>query len=94
MPFEKNNKLGKSGRPKNSPNKATSEIRKAFQMLVNDNLQQLEIDLKALEPKDRIAAIVSLTKFIVPQLKQTEIELDYKEPPKIPIIQFYRTPEN
>lgn len=61
------------GRPKGAQNRATAEVRKAFQDLVENNLHQLEKDLKELEPFQRINAILNLAKFILPQLKATEI---------------------
>ena len=60
------------GRTKGTPNKETSEIRANFQSLINDNLEQMKEDLKALEPKDRIKAILDLSKFVIPTLKATE----------------------
>ena len=66
--------INTEGRPKGTPNKATAEVRKAFQSLVENNLPQLEKDLKQLEPKERINAILGIAKFILPQLKQIEVE--------------------
>lgn len=44
-------------------------------------------DLKALSPKDRINALLQLSKFVIPQLKSTEISNpNENEPPKINII--------
>jgi len=57
------------GRTKGTPNRNTTEIREQFQSLINDNLEQMDKDLKALEPKDRIKAIIDLAKFCVPTLK-------------------------
>ena len=65
--------INTEGRPKGTPNKATAEVRKAFQSLVENNLPQLEKDLKQLEPRERINAILGIAKFVLPQLKATEI---------------------
>lgn len=74
MPFDKNpDTINSRGRAKGTPNKATAEVRKAFQNLVENNLHQLEQDLKELEPFQRINAILGIAKFILPQLKATEI---------------------
>jgi hypothetical protein len=62
-----------NGRPKGTPNKDTAQIRNSFQLLVENNLEQLENDLKALEPKDRVKAIIDLSKFVIPLLKATEL---------------------
>lgn len=61
------------GRAKGTPNRNTTEIREQFQSLINDNLEQMNKDLKALEPKDRIKAIIDLLKFVLPTLKATEL---------------------
>jgi hypothetical protein len=57
------------GRTKGTPNRNTTEIREQFQSLINGNLEQMDKDLKALEPKDRIKAIIDLSKFVLPTLK-------------------------
>ena len=61
------------GRTKGTSNKDTAEIRNSFQLLIENNLKQLEQDLKGLEPKDRVKAILELAKFVVPLLKSTEL---------------------
>jgi hypothetical protein len=57
------------GRTKGTPNRNTTEIREQFQSLINDNLEQMNSDLKALEPKERIKALIDLSKFVLPTLK-------------------------
>jgi hypothetical protein len=61
------------GRTKGTINKDTAEIRNSFQLLIENNLKQLEQDLKVLEPKDRVKAILDLSKFVIPLLKATEL---------------------
>ena len=61
------------GRTKGAVNKTTTEIREHFQKLVSDNLEQLDSDLKSLEPLQRLKMVVELSKFIVPTLKATEL---------------------
>ena len=74
MPFEEGNTLG--GRTKGSSNKATSKVRESFTSLLEDNLQQLKADFKELEPKDRIKLFLDLSKYVIPQLKQTDSTLN------------------
>jgi len=64
-----------NGRPKGSQNLTTQSIKQNLQMLVENNLDTLDADLKALSPKDRIKAITDLCKFIVPTLKQVDAEV-------------------
>jgi hypothetical protein len=61
------------GRIKGTPNRNTAQIREQFQKLVNDNLDLLNDDIKELDPKERIKAIVDLAKFVIPTLKATEL---------------------
>lgn len=61
------------GRTKGTPNKNTNEIREHFQNLISNNLEQIESDLRALEPKDRIKFIIDFAKFVVPTMKATEL---------------------
>ena len=72
MPFEKGNNLGK-GRPQGKPNKTTQEIKQMFQCLLEDNINTLQDDLKGLEPKDRIKAILDLAKLVLPSKQEHEI---------------------
>lgn len=64
------------GRTKGAVNKTTTEIREHFQKLVSDNLEQLDNDLKSLEPLQRLKLIIEISKFVVPTLKATELTTD------------------
>ena len=61
------------GRTKGAVNKTTTEIREHYQKLVSDNLEQLDSDLKSLEPLQRLKIIIELAKFVVPTLRATEL---------------------
>lgn len=74
MAFQEGNKLG--GRTKGSVNKATSKVRDAYTSLLESNLEQLKEDFKELEPKDRIKLFLDLSKYVIPQLKQSDVKLD------------------
>lgn len=56
------------------PNKTTNEVRKAFQLLVENNLPKMQKDLDSLEPKDRIKFMLDMAKFILPQLQSISID--------------------
>jgi hypothetical protein len=73
-----------NGRPKGIPNKDTAQIRNSFQLLVENNLKQLEQDLKDLEPKDRAKLLLDLAKFVIPTMRATELN-DISERPIEPI---------
>jgi hypothetical protein len=56
------------------PNRATNEVRRAFQQLVENNLPKMQKDLDSLEPKDRIKFMLDMAKFILPQLQSISID--------------------
>jgi len=64
------------GRTKGAVNKATTEMRESFQKLVSNNLEQLDDDIKSLEPKDRLRIMIEFAKFLLPTLKQVDFEND------------------
>ena len=74
MKFSSDNQPQNNGRPKGSKNKITEDIREKFEMLVNNNLEQLDDDLKSMKPRDRVRAIIELSRFVLPTLKSTSIE--------------------
>jgi hypothetical protein len=90
MPFEKGHTYGE-GRPKGSSNKNTSKVRNAYTKLLEDNLEQLKKDFKELEPKDRIKLFLDMSKYIIPQLKATELDLGDKTLTKFnkPLAEFF-----
>ncbi len=83
MPIKKGTVLNPTGRPRNSQNKTSAEIRAAFQLLISDNLEQLQADLKACEPEKRISYIIKLSEFILPKMQsmtiENTLELEYKQ---------------
>ena len=56
------------------PNRTTNEVRRAFQLLVENNLPKMQKDLDSLEPKDRIKFMLDMAKFILPQLQSISID--------------------
>ena len=76
MPFEKNDpRINRGGRPVGSKNNATTEIRKKYLQLIENNIEQLEQDLQTLKASEGVKAIIELSKFILPTLKATEMSL-------------------
>jgi len=54
----------------------TTEIRKKYLELIQNNFEQLETDLQTLKASERVKAIIELSKFILPTLKATEMSLN------------------
>ena len=69
---------GNTGRKAGTPNKATTEIKEAFQMLLEDNLPTLKRDISSLEPKERVKFMLDLASFIIPKMKSVDLK-DKKE---------------
>lgn len=78
MAFTENRELasraGKLSTRKGVPNRTTQQVRKAFQLLVENNLPKMQKDLDELEPKDRIKFMLDMAKFILPQLQSISID--------------------
>jgi hypothetical protein len=62
-----------AGRKKGSDNIVNRDIRKAFQNLIEDNLDQIKLDLMMLEPKDRLIIVAKLAEFVVPKMSTQTI---------------------
>lgn len=68
MARPKNDGRGRiGGRKKGTPNKATSDLRENIKQLIEANWENVQSDLSALEPKDRLAFIEKLLRYVVPQ---------------------------
>ncbi len=78
-------RAGKLSTRKGVPNRTTQQVRKAFQLLIDDNLEQMQSDLDALTPRDRLRFIIDLSKFILPQLQAVSIE-DLREKDEFRVI--------
>ena len=70
---------GNTGRAKGIPNKTTTEIKEAFQMLLEDNLPTLQRDISSLEPKERVKFMLELASFIIPKMKSVDLKADKAE---------------
>ena len=70
---------GNTGRKAGTPNKATTEIKEAFQMLLEDNLPTLKRDISSLEPKERVKFMLDLASFIIPKMKSVDLKEDKTE---------------
>ena len=67
------------GRTKGTPNKATTDLRTWIGMIVDNNRQQLENDLKVLEPRERWTVIERLLQYAVPKMQSVEAKIDLNQ---------------
>lgn len=65
-----------NGRPKGVPNKTTKTVREWLCGLIDKNRRQIEQDLKALEPKDRLTMLEKLMGYTVPKMTSSQISID------------------
>ena len=70
---------GNTGRKAGSLNRATKDIRDAFSLLIENNIDTLQKDLDSLEPKERVKLLLDMAQFVVPKLRSVDLKTDEKE---------------
>ena len=66
MKYKKGESGNPAGRPKGAPNKTTEEIRTMLQDFITANIESLQADFQAMEPKERLSFFERLLKHILP----------------------------
>lgn len=80
------------GRQKGVTNKKGAlQIRDAFQLLVENNLESLQADLLILKPVDRVKFIIELSKFCLPTLKSVDFQGEVTTVKRDPIVFVKKT---
>ena len=69
-----------NGRPKGTPNKVTAEMREWLSKLVEGNREQIERDIKALDPKDRLLILEKFMQYTIPKLQSVEAKVHEEGP--------------
>lgn len=77
------------GRTTGTPNKVTSTLKEFIKGIINNNRDQIEKDLKALQPKERLMILERLMQYIVP--KQSEEVQEIPKSVKIEIASGAKT---
>lgn len=67
-------KAGAKGSRKGVQNRSTKQVREAFRLLIDNNLERMQADLDSLEPKERLMIIIQLSKFVLPQLQAVSVK--------------------
>lgn len=80
MAREKNDGRGRmGGRQKGTPNKTTSKVRDWLARLIDRNRKQMEEDLKALTPRERLQILERLMGYVVPKQQAVSAKIDYSK---------------
>lgn len=67
------------GRAKGTPNRFTGELREWLEQLINNNREQIQADLTALEPKDRLIMLEKLMSYVVPKQQAVSAQIDFSK---------------
>jgi hypothetical protein len=62
-----------NGRPKNVPNRITSELRSMLHDFITEQWQSIKMDFERLEPKERLIYYEKLLQYVLPKNK---VEVD------------------
>lgn len=79
MPFIKGQSGNPTGRPKGSVDNDTRQIRQAYQMLVEDNLENLTIWLSKLgdeSPEKAFNLMLKMSEYFLPKLSRKEVSTE------------------
>ena len=64
------------GRQAGTPNKVSGSLKEFIADLLNDNREQMQEDLKALRPKERVAAYLSMMQYVIPKQQAVSADVD------------------
>jgi hypothetical protein len=70
------------GRKKGTPNKTTKEIRNAFQLIIDNNLNNIDKWLNEIaetNPEKAITIILNISEYVLPKLNKVEVEKSTKD---------------
>jgi hypothetical protein len=75
MGRQKNDGRGRmGGRAKGTPNKTTATVKDWLSKLLEDNRRQIESDLKAIEPAERVRLYAALLNYVIPKQQAVTVE--------------------
>jgi hypothetical protein len=62
-----------AGRKSGVPNRSNAQIKDAFQMLLENNIDLMQEDILSLEPNERLKFMLQLATFIIPKMKSIQV---------------------
>ncbi|WP_242121646.1 hypothetical protein [Aestuariivivens sediminicola] len=71
--------LKTGGRKKGTPNKVTSSIREWLEKLIDKNRLQIQRDIKALEPKERLQILEKFMQYTIPKMQSVQTKIDFTQ---------------
>lgn len=74
--WQKGMSANPAGRPKGSLNKSTSQVREAYQMLTEANLENMTNwlqEIAAENPKEAFELMLKMSEYVLPKLARTEV---------------------
>ncbi|MBR6903510.1 MAG: hypothetical protein IKN32_01510 [Bacteroidales bacterium] len=77
--MEKGHTNNPNGRPKGKPNKVTQDMRQWLSAVLEKNRSQMEKDLKALEPKERLQILERLMQYVIPKQQAVSAAVDFSK---------------
>ncbi len=77
MARQRNDGRGRlGGRTKGTPNKITASVRDWLAQVIDSNRGQMETDLTALEPKERLQMLEKFMQYVIPKQQAVSASID------------------
>lgn len=64
------------GRQAGTPNKVSGSLKEFIADLLNEDREQMKEDLKAMRPKERVAAYLSMLQYVIPKQQAVSADVD------------------
>ena len=74
------------GRSAGTPNRVTGTLKEFVADLIDQNREQIEKDLKRLEPKDRLTILERLMGYVIPKQTQSDLQVQDWTKEKLEIV--------